>query len=187
MLGPVGKKLSAQGLKAFCHLKNCCEPWSKLPQDLCGTLRKTKHRKKRGKLCKPKLLQRSANSAVCGAARSRKYIASPVADDGSGETTAKLIGAWKAKLSRRHITSGSRSRRLLCFFWTAIASCGQTLSPPIAGWRARMVVTGNRVLLLAELTRAFKFRKTTHAPKVAWEITGLPKAKLLANNSLSIR
>ena len=75
-----------------------------------------------------------------------------VADDGSGEATAKLSTPGKRNSVAVSITSGTLTavsgRRksatapfwppaaFIVFFWTVIALCGQTLSPPIVGWRS---------------------------------------------------
>jgi glycosyltransferase involved in cell wall biosynthesis len=92
-----------------------------------------------------------------------------VADDGSGEATAKLVDAWKAKFSRRldhvwHADRGFRAaeirnrailaaRGAYCVFLDGdcivrpdFVAIHRRLAEP--GW----FVTGNRVLLSAELT-----------------------------------
>jgi glycosyltransferase involved in cell wall biosynthesis len=92
-----------------------------------------------------------------------------IADDGSGETTAKLVDAWKAKFSRRldHVwhpdrgfrAAEIRNRAILaargaycvfldgdCIVRPDFIATHRRLAEP--GW----FVTGNRVLLSAELT-----------------------------------
>src|SRR6476620_12658004 len=101
-----------------------------------------------------------------------------IADDGSGEATAKLVDAWKAKFSHRldhvwHADHGFRAAEIrnrailaahgaYCVFLDGdcivrpdfIATHRQLAAP---GW----FVTGNRVLLSAELTMKVLQEKLT--------------------------
>ena len=92
-----------------------------------------------------------------------------VADDGSGEATAKLVDAWKAKFSRRldHVWHADRGFRAAEIRNRAILAARGTycvfldgdciVRPDFIATHRRLAepgwfVTGNRVLLSAELT-----------------------------------